>query len=39
LMGEQQLRVQEYRGILIVHLVSESGLSVGTYKLPYNLSR
>ena len=34
--GEQQLTIREALGILIVHLVSESGLRVGTYKLLNN---
>ena len=33
--GEQQLRMKEVRGILIVKLISKNGSSMGTYKLLY----
>lgn len=33
LKGEQQLMVPDYQGLLLVQLVSESGIGAGTYKL------
>ena len=39
IMGDQQLIVSDYQGILIIQLISENGLSNGTHKLRINLSR
>lgn len=36
MMGDQQLTVPGYRGILIVRLISENGLRIETYKLLNN---
>ncbi|MDF1573360.1 MAG: hypothetical protein P1P82_17255, partial [Bacteroidales bacterium] len=36
MVGDQQLTVPGYHGILIVRLIPETGLQIETYKLPYN---
>jgi hypothetical protein len=39
LRGRQQVYVPEHRKLLIVKLISEKGISIGTFKLMHNLSK